>query len=183
MKHMLIACLLLLRCIHHAESTASTHEELCGALNNATVTQVVVTSLIRFDAACTVQLLHRGTVQLSCMKSDDYAHFHCPKSLFCLNIMNTPAAESFNSTLSIHGCSIVGGGFLSVEDSPINITIDACRYTTQNLSTTVGFLHYQLSIQATQPSTVRDGVLVQIMNTALDNVYMLTRSCVLVFAD
>eukprot|EP00759_Apiculatamorpha_spiralis_P058578 PhF_6_TR9234/c1_g1_i9/m.14582 len=162
----------------HVTAEASTYEELCDALNNATVTQVVVTSLIRFDAACTVQLLHRGTVQLSCMKSDDYAHLHCPKSLFCLKIINTPAAESYNSTLAIHGCSIVGGGFLRIEEAPINITIDTCRYTTNNAVTSSGFLRYEVQ----HAHTPYVALLIQILNTIMLNMrFSLFANCARVF--
>eukprot|EP00759_Apiculatamorpha_spiralis_P046739 PhF_6_TR42932/c0_g1_i2/m.65158 len=193
MKHVFESyCVVLLVCcfiwLGFAASTSyvttetSTYDEVCNALNDASITDVVLNTFIPFDNPCPLQLVDRGEVRITCLKrvTTIEPHLKCPKSLPCITIAAVAGAmsyNSYNSSLLVIGCSIVGGGFLQVDDSPINITINNCTYTTNKLSTSSEFLRYHNT-----KSFPSDNVVIQISNTLMEHIWLTSlASCVRIF--
>eukprot|EP00759_Apiculatamorpha_spiralis_P058583 PhF_6_TR9234/c1_g4_i2/m.14585 len=159
--------------VSYVTTESSTYDDICIAFNDAAISEIVLTTSIQFENPCRLQLIDRSDVQLVCKPSNFLHHLICPKRLPCFMMAS---ASSRNTTLSILGCFVLGGGFLSVDDSPINVTIDACTFTTNSTATSSALVHYQ-NVLPSQPA-----VRLRISNTVMQNILLnVLASCVRFF--
>eukprot|EP00759_Apiculatamorpha_spiralis_P037683 PhF_6_TR37475/c0_g1_i1/m.55193 len=149
--------------VTYLRSEDNTYDDLCATLGYDGITDVIVKTSIQFGNQCPMSFLNRLDVRLTCQ--GEGPHLVCARNLACFDFSKLP---SYNSTFITIGCVIVGGGYINVEESFMNVTIQDSTFTTNDVLSSNGFLRFQ--IVNALPSHYFDSVILRVVNTSLRNI-------------
>eukprot|EP00759_Apiculatamorpha_spiralis_P037684 PhF_6_TR37475/c0_g1_i2/m.55195 len=149
--------------VTYLRSEDNTYEDLCTTLGYDGITDVIINTSIQFGNECPMSFLNRLEVRLTCQ--GEGPHLVCARNLACFDFSKLP---SYNSTFITIGCVIVGGGYINVDESFMNVTIQDSTFTTNDVSSSNGFLRFQ--IVNALPSHYFDSVILRVVNTSLRNI-------------